>query len=260
MQLKQLLEFLRFKISLFAAFSATSGYLLFNPLSSDVLLAALSTFLLCATVASYNDITDVKEDSINRKNINPLVYSTKGKVITAACMLLGLYFSFLLSVFSAAFFIMPLVAFSAYSSFRMKRYLFVKNIYTALASSLVFFIGAGEFTETAILYYLFVSGFVFIGSVISDIRDLDGDRAAGIRTIPIVFGEDLAKKFVHLSLLIVSILLIVSNLSGFFVLLPFAFLISLHLFKGDIITAHILIGVPFAFVTLWQVALQAIFI
>lgn len=256
MYLKDLLEFLRFKISFFAAFSATTGYLLFNPLSLNTLLAGSSAFFLCAAVSAYNDLTDVKEDLINRKKINPFVYNIKGKLLIGGCILLGLVTSFLLSLFSVAFYVLPLIIFLFYSSFRIKRYPLIKNIYTALGSSLVFFIGTGKMTESALIYYLFVAGFVFIGSVLSDLRDLEGDKMSGIRTLPVVIGEDATKKLLYLWICLFSMFLLILKLHAFFLFLPFAFLISFFLSKNEIITAHILIGPPFVFTSLWLMISQ----
>ncbi|NJD78617.1 MAG: hypothetical protein FIB08_16235 [Candidatus Methanoperedens sp.] len=66
------------------------------------------------------------------------------------------------------------------------------------------------------LSFLFFFLRVFIGSIASDVRDIDGDRKSGIKTIPVVLG--LYKTQILLLLLNSTLLLwlAISYLLGFF--------------------------------------------
>ena len=249
--MSDLTEFIRLKIAIFTSFFAMSGFLLFNPLSLDIVFVALAAFFACAGAASYNNITDVEEDKINRKMANPFAYSPKGKIITTISILLGSLFSSMFSFFSLVSYLAVISVLLIYSVVRIKRYTLIKNIYTAFGNSLVFFIGVGKFIDTSFPYYMFISAFVFIGSILSDLRDVKGDKIANIRTLPVVFGCGFTKKLVYALSIVFSILLINSGIQELLILLPFALLIVPLVSKDKIKIAHMSIGIPFIFLTLW---------
>ena len=58
---------------------------------------------------------------------------------------------------------------------------------------LSFIIGATIFNIEVFLYYLLFCFFVFLMSIISDIRDFAGDKNNNIKTIPVTIGYKSAK-------------------------------------------------------------------
>jgi len=247
-------EFIRLKIAIFTGFFAMSGHLLFNPLSSDLLLAGLSAFLACAGAASYNNITDVKEDAINRKKTNKYAQNPKSRIISASCMIGGLYSAYLFSLTSAMLYTIMMSLLIAYSYFRVKRHILIKNIYTALGNSMIFLVGAGVLYTEALVDYAFIAGFVLIGSIISDMRDLEGDKKANIRTLPAVMGYEKTKTLTYILAAAFSMLLAGAGPGELAILLPFTLLMAAMIKIDRIKTAHALVGVPFVLLTLMLAA------
>ncbi|ODS37220.1 MAG: hypothetical protein A7315_04265 [Candidatus Altiarchaeales archaeon WOR_SM1_79] len=236
--IKDLLDFVRFRICFTASFLAITGCLLFNPLDIiKLIFISLSSFFVCAGVYSYNRITDKEEDIVNIKKLNPFVYN-KGILVVVCCFLLGFIFSLFLSAVSIFFYITSTITGLLYSRFRVKRYLLVKNLYTGFGASQVFLLGAASFTNEAVMYYFLFSTLFFIGSIISDLRDYKGDKAAGVTTIPVHFGYNLCKKFIYLLLIAFSILILKLNLSELVILLPFVLLMVFFLNRNRVDAAH----------------------
>lgn len=66
---------------------------------------------------------------------------------------------------------------------------------------------------TILVILLFFSSKTFVTSCVNDFKDVRGDIAAGIRTLPASLGEDLTKKVLILVLLIVHILMVYALLT-----------------------------------------------
>jgi len=107
--------------------------------------------------------------------------------------------------------------------------LFLSFIQDRLAIFVILFpmlIGVVYSTQTMSTFYFFFIR-VFIGSIAFDIRDIEGDRESGVRTIPVVFGRERTK---NLLLVLNSTLipwLLISYLSGFFHRYLFVFIFSI---------------------------------
>ena len=226
--INDLLDFIRFRICFSASLSAMIGYLLFNPLDINLIFVFLASFFVFGAIYSYNNITDKKEDLVNRKRINPFV-DNKGLWITIGCFFFGAIFSSFLPTISILFYITLTITGIIYSFFRIKRFFLIKNLYTSLGATQVFLLGAANLTIDAISSYFLISALIFIGSLISDLRDYVGDKAANIKTMPVRFGYDVTKKIIYLLLILFSIFVIKTNLYDLFILLPFALLMLFFL-------------------------------
>ncbi len=94
-----------------------------------------------------------------------------------------------------------------------------KNIIYALAWSIVivfvplFFYGKVKSLST-FLMFLFVFSVVFLGSILSDIKDIQGDKFYGRETLPILVGVDRALKISKW--LLILLVVIISGLSFYF--------------------------------------------
>lgn len=235
--IKDLLDFMRIRICLTASLLAMIGYLLFNPWGIHLIFISLASFFVCAGVYSYNRITDKKEDIINIKKLNPFVYN-KGILVVTYCFLIGFIFSLFLPMVSIFFYITSAVTGLVYSHFRVKRHFLVKNLYTGFGATQVFLLGAASFINEVILYYFLFSILFFTFSLISDLRDYKGDKAAGVITMPVRFGYNLCKKFIYFLLITFSVLILTLNLSVLLILLPFVLLTLFFLNRNRADTAH----------------------
>lgn len=252
--ISEFLDFIRIRICTTIAFIAMSGYLLFNPPDLNLLYVALSPFFIFAGGYAYNNITDKREDSINRKGINPIVESEGNYLIVFLCLFVGIVFSLPLSFYSILDAFLILLVSISYSFFRLKKYFLVKNVYTGFALPLAFLLGAfnGPVVTNEILqYYLLLSFFIFIGSVVSDLRDLEGDRKTGIKTLPVYLGFGRARKLTYFMLLVCIVLFLM--LPRFLILLPFTLFVIFFLHKNRVSSAHSLGGVSLIALTLWLV-------
>ena len=164
------------------------GYFLFNRLSINIIFVVLTSFFLCAGAYSYNNITDKREDLINRKRISPLTYSSLGNIVVIASFSLGMIFSLFLSGTSIFISSLLLILGIAYSLFRIKRFFLIKNIYTGFGVPILFLLGAASINVETLWYYFLLSSFSFAGSIISDIRDYEGDKKTCIKTLPVYMG------------------------------------------------------------------------
>lgn len=248
--IKDFLEFTRFKLCILCPFLAMSGYLLFNELSANIVFVSLSSFFVCMGAYSINNIVDVKEDFINRKKINPFASKLEGKIISGLAFSLGLYFCSFLSYVSVMFYVIAVFTSITYSVFVLKKYLFMKNLYTGFGVAQVFLIGAFASTSPsqAFLYYAIISLFILIGSMISDIRDYEGDKASGFKTLPVYLGCGLTKKLI-LSLILIYMFIITLAFPEFMILLPFLALKFLFLYKNRISFAHLSGTLAFIFLS-----------
>lgn len=247
---KNFLDFIRFKICIFVSFIAISGYILFNSLGYKIIYVFLVSFFITMGAYAYNNITDSREDKINRHRINPLSVSRLGYAIVMLSLSIGFFFSFFLSVYSILFCTLGIFVSISYSLFRLKNYFLVKNLYTGFGVSLVFLAGASYVSYDIILYYLSISFFIFIGSAISDLRDYTGDKLIKINTMPVSLGYDNAKKIVCVLLLFFSLITVYFHY--LIILFPFTLVIFYFLYKNKPNIAHSFELVSFVFLLFWS--------
>lgn len=185
-------------LSINGALKVLFAQLLYNIFAIDIIIA--SSFAVYS-IYSLNKLTDIKEDMINspdrvkiiekRKNI----FTTSVVISFFIAIVLGLLRSF--SCVMILFF--PLFCGVLYSIRfpgmpRLKDITGVKNIIIALSwgvgSSMLPVIVMEEipYMRTMLLLYFF-SVKSFINSLLFDLRDIEGDRISGVRTIPVVIGR-----------------------------------------------------------------------
>lgn len=104
-------------------------------------------------------------------------------------------------------------------SIKLKKGLGIKNFFVAFtwALTIVFLVYPADFW---ILFMIFILFFIksFINTVIFDFKDIKGDFLAGLKTIPVYFGESKTKillYLIHSSFHICLLVLIISNLIKF---------------------------------------------
>lgn len=163
----------------------------------DILIAVALAWLASVVI---NDIYDEKIDSITNKS-RPLITKdfSKNDYMTVGVVLFGV--SILFSAMVNPKVALILVAYQclawAYSAWplRLKRFPIVASLVSALASILILFSGfiltsANEDISQfpARIFWLILIALVF-SLPIKDLKDIQGDEADGVMTIPVIFGE-----------------------------------------------------------------------
>jgi 4-hydroxybenzoate polyprenyltransferase len=186
---------------------------------------AVIPFFAAFSIYNLNRKTDEDEDSINRKDRyaftkhyeRPLYYgailamvlclaiSASGGILsllaTSTPFILGVLYSFRL---------LP----DRYTYHRLKEIPGVKNIIVGLAWCTpiaflpVFLNHSRPDSATAVAFILFFLWGI-MASLIPDIRDREGDASAGVRTIPVIYGEEKTKRTITFVLLVIGIPVII---------------------------------------------------
>jgi 4-hydroxybenzoate polyprenyltransferase len=244
--------FIRLRVCLSITLMTVAGYLLMNPPGMGLLFVTLSSFLSFSGAYAHNNMTDVEEDAANKRKVSRFAASRKGYAIVAACFLAGLFFSFFLPPHSM-FFVGAIAGLNIfYSKFRIKKYFAVKNVYTAFDIGLGFLYGAAAapvFGVESVAYYIIISLSILAGSIISDMRDHEGDRKAGFRTMPVVLGPGSTGKIIYL--LIAMLSASVMFFQSFIILLPFLAVTAALVKMGKFSDAHSFGGASVLFLVLW---------
>jgi 4-hydroxybenzoate polyprenyltransferase len=181
-------------------------------------------------VYSLNRLTDLEED---QQNVPHRADFTEryGRLLFAvgiALYLIAIVGAFLLELRGAPFLALPAVAAALYSLFRLKQLLLVKNALVGISWGLIpigvgVYYGIGPTVEIA-----FLSGFftimLTVAAAVFDIKDIEGDRSKGIRTVPIAFGPRATRRGAAAVTLLVAIALVSIVAVG---LLPRRFLVLL---------------------------------
>ena len=185
--------------------------------SVDVCLAIS---LMAFSLYSLNKLTDLKEDSINTPDRLNFLKGRKYLIISYSILayLLSIYLAFLDKPSSAAIVLFPLIANILYGSRvlpglpRLKDIPVMKNIVVASswAVSTTFLPAAhmmGAILAIAVVF-CFMFGKAFINTVLYDVRDIKGDSEKGVKTIPVIVGQN---RTIHLLLIMNSILLLLAQ-------------------------------------------------
>lgn len=170
-------------------------------------LVDLSVFCMIFTAYSINRKSDIEEDDVNRefgsrKLAERVYYLGVGSLATGvtAAALAGplvlapvLLFAAVLVIYSVK--LLP----KSFRFRRLKEVPFVKNLSVAAAYSMLVVFSMMAYSsvywrEAALVFWSLLGINVFISTVIPDIRDIEGDRAAGIRTLPVILGGSKSRK------------------------------------------------------------------
>jgi len=188
------------------------------PQWTPALLTALAAFLICAAGNVLNDLVDIPIDRINRPDrvLVRGLFSRQAVLLAVVILNLG--------AVGVALLVNSLVALTVSGSgillllynLRFKRMLLTGNLAVALLAGLTFLVG-GMAIDSKLAFTLpgplvpAVFAFVLhmVREIVKDVYDLEGDRAAGLRTLPLVHGVSTALAVAGgLSLLLVVLLLV----------------------------------------------------
>jgi 4-hydroxybenzoate polyprenyltransferase len=204
-------------------FQTFVGYILLGGGAS--LQMCLAVFLITFSTYSLNKLTDMTEDSINMPERVNFIRDRKQLILftSLGAYLVSIPLAFSVTPKALPILFVPLLANLLYSSRllpgipRMKDIPVMKNVFVATSWAMVCTLlpfvdisNVPRLTVLAVLYFMFVK--VFINSILYDIRDVDGDRVSGIKTIPVLLGT---KKTTMIQLVVNStIILLLIFLDG----------------------------------------------
>lgn len=145
-------------------------------------------------VYSVNRVTDVEEDELNVPG-RAAFSKSYGRVCLIASAVLYVFVvgaAVVRGLPKAEFLVVPVAAAVLYSLARLKRVFLVKNLLVGVAWGSIP-LGVGVYYDvlwtTEVLFLAaFFTTMLTVAAAIFDIKDVDGDRAAGIRTVPIAVG------------------------------------------------------------------------
>jgi 4-hydroxybenzoate polyprenyltransferase len=195
------------------------------------LLAGLATripeYCACALIiyATYtlDRALDCKEDAINKSELQG-ANATIGILACVAAFLLGTYLFMLDGIYLAPFF--PFIVGYVYTRgirigpyyLKLKGGAGIKNIIIGItwggSIALVVSHWCSNLVTVGVIF-LFFALKLFSTSCVNDFKDVKGDTAAGIRTLPACLGENLTKKVLIAILLGVHCVMIYSLVSGY---------------------------------------------
>jgi 4-hydroxybenzoate polyprenyltransferase len=177
---------------------------------ANLILAAILAWLASVFV---NDIEDLEIDKITNKN-RPLakenVSISEYKNLFLVCFILSLILALTVGV---KFFLIILIyqvigwVYSAWP-FRLKRFPIVASFFSALALTLLFssgFILLADGQNISALpvkvFWLLMIAFT-VSLPIKDLKDIEGDRANGVWTIPVLMGESWSRFLIGLGIFV----------------------------------------------------------
>ncbi|MCX2819550.1 UbiA family prenyltransferase [Haladaptatus sp. F3-133] len=146
-------------------------------------------------VYSFNRITDISEDEENvprRANFTRR-YGRALFAVGVVLYLTALVLAFVFDLPGATFVALPVVVGIVYSVGRAKRVLLVKNLIVGFAwGAIPLGVGVyyGVLFDAEVLFLsVFFGVTLTVAAALFDIKDIEGDRQEGIRTVPNVYGS-----------------------------------------------------------------------
>lgn len=177
-------------------------------------LSALPFFCAAAGGFAINDYHDVLKDSINKPyRAIPSGRMKANVALVSGIALLGAAFLFSFLAFRSnlelSLYLISIVGVATYNIF-VKRLSLSKTILTAAVSVLpiIYVITTLSYPRVYMLVPIGAMSFLLGRELLMDIRDIDGDRASGIRTVPMLLGSDATAKVGFLLLVLCGAILI----------------------------------------------------
>nr|WP_254769422.1 UbiA family prenyltransferase [Salinilacihabitans rarus] len=196
------------------------------------LLPVCIVFAVTLFVYSFNRLADLDEDERNvpgraafTRRYGPVLFA-----LGVACYLAVFVLAVVWDLPGAPLLVVPFVVAILYSTVGLKRLFLVKNLTVGVAWGLIP-LGVGVYydalgsTEIRFLFG-FVTAVLTIAAVVFDVKDIEGDRAEGIRTVPNTFGPRATRIATAAATVVVSVVVLGFVLAGvlgrgFLVLLAF---------------------------------------
>ncbi|MCD6513164.1 MAG: UbiA family prenyltransferase [Thermoplasmata archaeon] len=193
----------------------------------------LASFFVTLSIYTLNKVTDKEEDKINAPERSKIANSPLTLPVAIIAYIAALIMGGIDKIIFVIILMIPLLSGIFYSikiaSVRLKDIFLMKNMIIAFSCTSVavapFFYSNDINALILVAYFFFIK--IFINTIIFDLRDVEGDRKANVRTVPVVIG---VKKTEKILLLLNSTLLIwvvmIMNVEKISSMLP-VFLISI---------------------------------
>jgi 4-hydroxybenzoate polyprenyltransferase len=198
---------------------------------------SIFTFLITFGIYGLNKLTDFKEDAINSQERARIIKKLGSifKLSVVISFILSLVLGFLDNILTLPVLFFPLFLGTLYSVKlsknlpRLKDITGVKNITIALSWAVVstflpaIYVSKKEIVLILLVFYLFFLK-SYINSIIFDVRDMEGDRMNGVRTIPVSLGRKKTKMLLLIlnSTLLLWLLIFIEYLMKYFYVLFFS--------------------------------------
>jgi 4-hydroxybenzoate polyprenyltransferase len=187
----------------------------------------ITEYVACALIiyATYtlDRALDCKEDAINKRELQGADASA-GILACTVAFLIGTYLFVIDGIYLAPFF--PFIVGFIYTrgirvgpyAFKLKGGAGIKNIIIGITWGGSIALVVARWCDnvwTVMVIFLFFTLKLFATSCVNDFKDVNGDLAAGIRTLPACLGEDRTKNVLIAILLVLHAIMIGSLLSGY---------------------------------------------
>ena len=177
-----------------ASIISLSFLLFFNRIMTDMVI---STSLITYSIYSLNRITDMEEDASNIPERVAFLENKKNVILSLSILsyIVALIMGAMENLWTMPIFLTPFIVGIIYSikiaSFRIKDIFGMKNISIAFSwafsSAFLPYVFLPNVEEGfMVFFFLFIK--CFVNTVVFDTRDMEGDKKAGARTIPVVLG------------------------------------------------------------------------
>ena len=199
-------------------------------------------FAVTLFVYSVNRLTDLAEDEQNVPGRAAFTrrYGRLSLALGALGYLVAIALAVVWGLPLAGFLVLPLVVVLLYSTLQLKRVFLVKNLVVGAAWGVIP-LGVGVyFGDLFRLEVLFlaahVGAMITVAAVIFDVKDIEGDRAEGIQTVPNVYGSRVTRIATQVANVAVAGAVLAFVAAA---LLPTSFLVllSFHCYVGGYIPA-----------------------
>lgn len=191
-----------------------------RPFELPFLLLVLATVLIASAGYIVNDYFDMKIDVVNRPQevlVGSYISRRWAMILHVILSLAGIMLAGWLSIKLGILFLLIVVLLYFYSS-TLKRQPVVGNLAIALLLAATIWVVKVIDPELHTGWVFFFSWFAFITGwireVVKDLEDLEGDRAYGCKTLPVVWGVLRTKQLVRWLVLVLMVSL-VPSLIGF---------------------------------------------
>lgn len=222
-------------ISLAAVFIAYLSNIVLDK-SQDFFLC-IASFSVMFLIYTANRFSDIVEDEINAPNRVNFI-KRHGKIFLYGSLVLfigSIIYGLFVQPMTALFMAFPILIGALYSFAGLKKFFLVKNLTVGLGWASLPMINASyyqTYSVSIICFAIFVGVTWLINSIIFDVKDIAGDKANGVITLPVRWGLKKTKLFcvmLNVCLLgFLATLLILNVLPAIFAIL---FLLNAHIFS-----------------------------
>ncbi|MBI2332193.1 MAG: UbiA family prenyltransferase [Chloroflexi bacterium] len=242
-KLSGLFRLFRFELPFTAGICVILGELLALgeiPAFRELTLGFYSVFMISATSLILNDYFDLESDRINapeRPLPSGIVTNREVVLLSIAVTILGFITSFLLSFQTLLVVILAWIVGFLYN-WRFKKTGLPGNLMISFSVGMTFIFGGiavGKPIEVAVWFFGTLALLINLGEEIAaDAMDMDGDRKAGSRSLPVLFGQETAIRIsaaIFLLVITISMMQFVLGWMEWLYITPFLFMDGVILFS-----------------------------